>query len=260
MARLSVLLDRLKSPVCCRRKGKFGWMQHVIVLLSFLLFGIGCLLISYMAWVLSTSVTIPRFISGELFLTYVLVASGFLYFFSGLLGWVSALAESYCLLRMFLLMLFLLVLGELGGLFCIYIFNIQVDDILYSGWLQANQATRNFIQNQLNCCGYSGPKEFAYTNDAVDDSCYDNAASTGIYLSGPTFSAQQLKQVGCRSLVLQWLEEHKSAWVATAACLAGVQMLTICVAIYVSQRRRDKITTTKKLSRAATPHRSHSTF
>ena len=26
---------------------------------------------------------------------------------------------------------------------------------------------------QLNCCGWDGPKEFAYNNEPIDESCYE---------------------------------------------------------------------------------------
>ena len=32
--------------------------------------------------------------------TYVVISLGFVYFFSGLVGWVSSFSENYCLLRL----------------------------------------------------------------------------------------------------------------------------------------------------------------
>ena len=42
--------------------------------------------------------------------------------------------------------------------------------------------------SQLNCCGWDGPKEFAYNNEPIDESCYEkhggeDAASSAIWAS-----------------------------------------------------------------------------
>lgn len=45
---------------------------------------------------------------------------------------------------------------------------------------------------QFNCCGFYGPKEFAYTNYPISNSCYDTIQE----VTSENFnSAQQLKQV-----------------------------------------------------------------
>ena len=53
---------------------------------------------------------------------------------------------------------------------------------------------------QLDCCGWDGPKEFAYNSEPIDDSCYVNLdqGNSGI-LSRPDaddlFSTKKMKQV-----------------------------------------------------------------
>ena len=32
---------------------------------------------------------------------------------------------------------------------------------------------------QLNCCGWDGPKEFAYNNEPIDESCYEKLGGGG---------------------------------------------------------------------------------
>lgn len=32
---------------------------------------------------------------------------------------------------------------------------------------------------QLNCCGWDGPKEFAYNNEPIDESCYEKHNGDG---------------------------------------------------------------------------------
>ena len=60
---------------------------------------IGCILIGYMAWVLATSVTVHRFLAGDMFWSYSVITLGFSLFFSGLVGWVGGASESVCLVR-----------------------------------------------------------------------------------------------------------------------------------------------------------------
>ena len=51
---------------------------------------------------------------------------------------------------------------------------------------------------QLDCCGFDGPKEFAYNNEPIDDSCYDDVtgANSGIVARREDQSvAKKMKQV-----------------------------------------------------------------
>ena len=108
--------------------------------------------------------------------------------------------------------------------------SFQFDDILQFGWQEVNQGTRNIIQQnvnqkdhlpwkngnfyffqacsdhlfllQLDCCGWEGPKEFAYTSEPIDDSCYENVgggpANSGVLArSDDQFSTKKMKQVSC---------------------------------------------------------------
>ncbi|EFX72125.1 hypothetical protein DAPPUDRAFT_326525 [Daphnia pulex] len=98
------------------KKQNWGWMRHVLTALSVLIFFLGCIVIGYMSWVLATSTTVNRFLSGTLFLG----------------------ASVLC------------ILGEIGGII-----------------------TLNIVQIQMECCGFSGPQEFAYSTLPIDDSCYE---------------------------------------------------------------------------------------
>ena len=68
-----------------------------------------------MAWVMATSVTVHRFLNGDMvsvapnsegvkgryfqFWSYSVITLGFSLFFSGLVGWVGGASESICLVR-----------------------------------------------------------------------------------------------------------------------------------------------------------------
>ena len=55
-----------------------------------------------------------------------------------------------------------------------------------------------YIFFQLDCCGFDGPKEFAYNNEPIDDSCYDDVtgANSGIVSRREDLTtAKKMKQV-----------------------------------------------------------------
>ena len=102
-----------------------------------------------MAWVLASGVTVTQFLEGRLvnndnyvlqianvllnkrrfqIFTYVVVALGFVLFFSGLLGWVGGASESPCLVRLFLISVILSIAVEIGGIIALNIIKLQVID------------------------------------------------------------------------------------------------------------------------------------
>ena len=78
----------------------YRYSEHIYTTNSFTIFQIiGCILIGYMAWVMATSVTVHRFLNGDMFWSYSVITLGFSLFFSGLVGWVGGASESICLVR-----------------------------------------------------------------------------------------------------------------------------------------------------------------
>ena len=111
---------------------------------------LGCVIIGYMAWVLATSVTVPRFLDGTLIFTYVVIGLGFTLFFSGLIGWVGGASESPCLVGLFLFFIIISMVAEIGGIICLNVLQLEFEDILKFGWNEVNQGTRNLIQKNVS--------------------------------------------------------------------------------------------------------------
>ena len=128
---------------------------------------IGCMIIGYMAWVLSTSVTVSRFLDGTLvrsiwpydnwmmmkhfcicfafqIFTYVVIGLGFTLFFSGLIGWVGGASESPCLVRLFLFSVVVSMIAEIGGIISLNIVRLEVHTT-YSNWLSLNSLSLSEI-------------------------------------------------------------------------------------------------------------------
>ncbi|XP_042230137.1 CD82 antigen-like [Homarus americanus] len=214
-----------------------GWLRHVLTAISVLLFVVGCCILCYMAWVLATSITVSRFLSGTLIFTYSVLGVGFLFFMSGLVGWVAGASEMLCVLRLYLMMLILAVAGEIGGIVALNLLQLRLDDVLINGWAEVNQGTRNIVQTNFNCCGFYGPKEFAYTNYPLSNSCYDTIQE----VTKETFTdAHQLKQNGCGAPLKFWLDDNKAIWCSILAALGGLQLMCIILCIHIIHKLKDK--------------------
>uniref|UniRef100_T1JM01 Tetraspanin n=1 Tax=Strigamia maritima TaxID=126957 RepID=T1JM01_STRMM len=133
---------------------------------------VGSFLIGFIAWILATSVTLGKFLSGNLLFTYVIIGIGFYLFFIGILGFAGVISQSRCLVVLYMLVAVLCIASQIGGILTLVILRIEMEDVIQFGWTEVNPASRNLIQENLDCCGYEGPREFAYRNDVIDTSCY----------------------------------------------------------------------------------------
>jgi len=229
------------------KKQNWGWMRHVLTGLSTVIFVLGCCVIGYMAWVLATSTSVNRFLSGTLVFTYTVITLGFLLFINGLVGWVGSLISSVWLVRVFLTVSVVCLLGEVGGIITLNIIQIQMEDILQHGWSELNQGTRNWVQTNMDCCGFAGPQEFAYSTLPIDDSCYEPPSTDSILLNDAdllsetlayqtTGSQLRLKQEGCGFKLADWFEVNKIGWVASLAIIGAVEFLAAAVALFILRR------------------------
>jgi len=222
---------------------KIGWIRHVLTVLSIIVFIFGCLLIGYMAWVLATSVTITQFLSGQLFFTYTVVGLGLFLFFTGLIGWVAATSESPCFVRMYLSLIVCCLIAEFGAVIAINILNMEMSELLQHGWKEVNQGTRNIIQRHFECCGFTGPTDFAFNNLLIDQTCYTpmpEEANTTLTNTTSEVSINsvktQLKQVGCGPKLTTWLEDNKVTWVPVLACIGGLQLFSAAISFFILKK------------------------
>ena len=117
-----------------------------------------------------------------------------------------------------------------------------------SGWRETNQGTRNIVQRHLDCCGWHGPADFAYTNDPIDESCYETTSAarsnSGIWppadpattdpdLEVPT---KKMKEDGCGAALVDWFRDNKLVWATSMASLVALQVMATVIAIYILSR------------------------
>lgn len=235
---------------------QMGWLRHVLTVLSVVIFLLGCIVIGYISWVLVTSVTMTKLVSGSMVWTYTVLTLGFSLFLSGLIGWVGGASESPCLVRMFLIFISASMLAEVVGIITLNIMGQGFDDILEQGWEEVNQGTRNIIQNALSCCGWRGLDEFK-NNEPIADSCYERITPgvAGILsrleeetLSG---SSRRMKQEPCMTNLHNWIMDNKISWVTILATLAAVQVMCVGISLYILQRvsKMRKVRDCKSLSK-----------
>ncbi|XP_059088997.1 CD82 antigen-like [Tigriopus californicus] len=224
-----------------RSVSQMGWLRHVLTILAVTIFILGCTIIGYMAWVLASSVTVSRFLEGTLIFTYVVIGFGFTLFFSGLIGWVGGTSESTCLVRLFLMAVVVTILAEVGGIIALSVIRIRFGDIVQSGWDELNQGTRNIVQSKLNCCGWEGPKDFAYNNEPIHESCYERVqvGNSGIWNRRSEEEAapvKKMKQDGCGEKLHGWFVENKITWVTFLASIVALQIMCCGIAMYILSR------------------------
>nr|XP_027216824.1 tetraspanin-2A-like isoform X1 [Penaeus vannamei] len=143
----------------------------------------------------------------------------------------------FCLLRLYLIALVLAIATEIGGLIALSILDTKLEMVLLNGWAEVNQGTRNIVQNKFNCCGFYGPKEFAYTNYPLSNSCYDGATETD---ADAFTNAQQLKQTGCGAPLKFWMDDNKAIWCSVLAGLGGLQLMCVILCIHIIHKLKDK--------------------
>ncbi|KAF2352474.1 Tetraspanin/Peripherin [Trinorchestia longiramus] len=242
------------------------------------------MLLGYMGWVLATSVSLTRFLSGTLMFTYSAVGMGFLFFLTGLIGWIAGASELKCVLKTYFVMLVVAILVEVAGIVALNILGTKMEDILVNGWAEVNQGTRNIVQGTLHCCGFYGPREFAYTSYPIDDSCYeknDDADEPNIapltlkqlhccgfygprefaYTSypiddscyeknddadEPNIAPLTLKQSGCGPLLQQWFTANRAVWCSLLAGLGGLQLMSAILCLHIISKLKDKTRTSLK--------------
>ncbi|XP_076340960.1 tetraspanin-15-like isoform X1 [Tachypleus tridentatus] len=221
-----------------------GVAQHIVSILSLSLWVLGGAIIGYTMWVLGTSAQGREFFSGKLLFTYVTLCLGAFLFVGGLLGSIGSYRKGGCLLNTFLCLSVVSVATEVGGIVALNILKTKVADILSQMWSEVNQATRNVLQEkkfhsiffQFHCCGFLGPKEFAYNSKMIDDSCYFSETSTDNTVV--ITEKQVLKRVGCKEFLVDWFYENKVVLIISLGTIILIQVINILIAVYLVNQKK----------------------
>ncbi|XP_076340962.1 tetraspanin-9-like isoform X3 [Tachypleus tridentatus] len=190
-----------------------GVAQHIVSILSLSLWVLGGAIIGYTMWVLGTSAQGREFFSGKLLFTYVTLCLGAFLFVGGLLGSIGSYRKGGCLLNTFLCLSVVSVATEVGGIVAL-----------------------NILKTKFHCCGFLGPKEFAYNSKMIDDSCYFSETSTDNTVV--ITEKQVLKRVGCKEFLVDWFYENKVVLIISLGTIILIQVINILIAVYLVNQKK----------------------
>jgi len=208
-----------------------GLVKHTVCLMAFLTWLLGSIIIAYTLWILSTSPNIKKVFTGTLPATYAALGLGSLLFINGLLGWMGSYKRGGCMLKIFLFFSVLTIAAEIGGIISLSILRTKVSDIVQQGWSEVNQRSRNFVQEQFQCCGLIGPAEFAHNADPLDDSCYTIMKINEGNSTVPVRTEQVLNRSGCKEKLVSWTFKHKMIWIASFGGFLLFQVFTVLLSV-----------------------------
>ncbi|XP_064486273.1 CD82 antigen-like isoform X2 [Ornithodoros turicata] len=203
-------------------------------LLAFIMFLMGVVVLGYMLWVLATT-EYGRFLEGVLTFTYVHIGVGAVWFVTGLCGWIGSYKKGGVGMKMFLGLAVIMVAAEVGGIVALSILKIKMIDILKSGWEEVNDPTKNLIQDKFECCGFTGPREFALSDSLIDKTCYRMVDETS------DVSIKELRRInraGCREKLVDFFYKHKVIWIASLGVLLLLQVTGILLSVYLMNAKK----------------------
>jgi hypothetical protein len=186
---------------------------------------------------LASTTNVRRLFQGAAPVTYVLLGLGALLFINGLLGWMGSYKRGGCMLKMFLFLCVLTIAAEIGGIIALSILKAKVTDIVEQSWLEMNLKSQHIIQEQLECCGLSGPSEFAKNADPIDSSCYHTLNTSELSrdeLSTYNSTASDLRVLnknGCKDKLVSWISKHRIYWIASFGGFLLFQVFTVLLAV-----------------------------
>ncbi|XP_077546548.1 uncharacterized protein LOC144159126 [Haemaphysalis longicornis] len=221
-------------------------------LLSFITFFMGVVVLGYMLWVLVTTEN-RRFLDGVLIFTYVHLGVGAAWFLTGMCGWIGSYKKGGLGMKMFLFLAVAMVAAEIGGIVALSILKIKMVDILKSGWIEVNEPTKNFIQDKLDCCGFSGPKEFASNNNPIDETCYRLVGETE---DVSIKEIRRIKRAACKEKLVDFFYKHKIIWISSLGVVLLLQVTAILLSVYLINAKKREM---RESSFSSLTHRSYTT-
>ena len=175
-----------------------------------------------------------------------------------MLGWTGASKKNKILLKLFLILSFLILLAEIGAILTISIFKANSGQLIDQTWQELNTKSHYLIQDQLTCCGLSGPSDYENSRD-IDQSCYHREpllpsnldAQPGNLiireeppansLAARLQSNRVLNSTGCRQKISDWFFDNRLLTLAFCGSLLLYQIITMLftsAAVSFSRRRR----------------------
>ncbi|XP_041359155.1 CD63 antigen-like [Gigantopelta aegis] len=209
-----------------------GWTRIAFIAINFVFWLLGLFVFIFIWWTLGTNSALSEFFSGAFLLSYTLVAVGAVILVIGVIGCIGAIIESQCLLQTYVGLVTTLLFLEIAGVVAAYVQKGRLPEYTRSGWNEFNQETRNFLQTQLQCCGFDNYTSYNATLDTLVDSCFKLPDSGTVVTKTNT----TLLQDGCYIKITGWLNSNIPKWASVAAAVAFVQILCLVSSCLVLNR------------------------
>ncbi|XP_035260234.1 leukocyte antigen CD37 isoform X1 [Anguilla anguilla] len=221
-------------------QGCLSLIKYFLFLFNLFFFTLGLLLLSLGLWIVFDEVSFFMLAPSSLslsVLSYFLAIGGTVTMAVGFFGCVGALKEVRCMLGMYFFLLTVLLAAQIVGGVIFFTQKTAFEDKVKEHVLQIitsirkNNSSLNhfektleYIQREVNCCGWNGPMDWG--DDMVPCSCYQLPNSTVFeHLNqGMNNGSQKLcpchsrffpqnntcniYEQGCREGIKEWLEEN----------------------------------------------------
>jgi len=159
---------------CCATLQK--WLIFIV---NFLLFIFGCVQIGVAAYIITSDQDDLDFasevMSGDDTTMKALLAFGIIVVFISFLGCCGAKKESKCLLWLYAIVLFFMIMGQSMTVAVAGVSIEYGDSIFESLWKELDAETITDIEENYECCSFNGDDDYTYAADADEyDTCYSN--------------------------------------------------------------------------------------
>ncbi|KAJ8364990.1 hypothetical protein SKAU_G00138210, partial [Synaphobranchus kaupii] len=221
--------------------GCLSLIKYFLFLFNLLFFSLGTLLLSLGLWIVFDEISFfmpaPSSLSLSV-LSYFLAIGGTVTMAVGFFGCLGTLKEVKCMLGMyFFLLTILLAIQTVGGVLFFtqkaafedklgeHVLEIITSFRSNNSRLNHFEKTLEYIQKEVNCCGWNGPKD--WREDMVPCSCYQPANKTvfdqinqgmnnnGSQMACPCQSLSfpqnytcNIYKQGCKEGIKEWFEQN----------------------------------------------------
>lgn len=194
----------------------------------------------------------------------MLIAVGIFIVIISFIGCYGSIKESRCLLIIYVLLLFVLLLGQIGSVVCMNVgssssyMNIRIKNILeesikehYYGIKERNAVTRvwDYAMAKLHCCGVNNYTDFEqahhFKNQVVPETCCKLKVTNDAWEKERSFipvdnqcinfptKRNSYKYDGCFVILISWVNNHFWPILVFLTTLVGFQVIAIFAAVSI---------------------------
>lgn len=237
--------------------------KYFLFLFNLLFFILGAVILGFGVWILvdrSSFISVLQTSSESLKVgAYILIGVGAVTMLMGFLGCIGAVNEVRCLLGLYITCLLLILLAQVAAGLLIYFqrdalkaeVSIVVRDLIrdYDPADQDKKSIQDawdYVQEQLTCCGWTGPQNWTENEILLNKSlasypcsCYNGSADIQSKSGFCDIATNKTVSVadwpvytkGCMSNVQNWLQDNLGIILGVCTGVAVIELLGMVLAI-----------------------------